>query len=349
YTWPFDFKNGMSVRQTPRKKKKILWGAFLILFGFSLIGGAWWISTRDIPQERIEDFIETEVQPELGKYSEKNKEASQRAIKRVKMAFRQYRLGVDPFVEDISSIKSRILLAWYGISDLKDKAFGDEKLQEQGEIEKFILARFSENIFSSQELNNLVSDTLEQFQDDIRANRNEFYQEVTLKWNNTGFSLLKLDFEDLVSRAEGIVLERSKKFATNSLIYGLLSIGGSEIVIKGLQVIMKPIGEWAVAKLSGLAAGKTITVAATALGTWAGPLGTVGGLVIGLTIDSFFSEKAEEKLKNSCYTLLSDMERIILYGSSDSLGLVKMLTTLIERIEEVEEQTIMASLMEVAK
>jgi hypothetical protein len=43
------------------------------------------------------------------------------------------------------------------------------------------------------------------------------------------------------------------------------------------------------------------------------------------------------------------MERIILYGSSDSLGLVKMLTTLIERIEEVEEQTIMASLMEVAK
>ena len=85
-----------------RKKKKILWGAFLILFGFSLIGGAWWISTRDIPQERIEDFIETEVQPELGKYSEKNKEASQRAIKRVKMAFRQYRLGVDPFVEDIS-------------------------------------------------------------------------------------------------------------------------------------------------------------------------------------------------------------------------------------------------------
>jgi len=337
-------KEGISM-----KKKKILWGAFLLLFGLSLIGGAWWISTRDIHQERIEDFIETEVQPELGKYSEKNKEASRRAIERIRTAFSQYRLGVDPFVEDIISIKSRLILAWYGISDLKDKAFGDEKLQEQGEIEKFILAKFSENIFSSQELNNLVLDTLEQFQDDIRANRNEFYQEVTLKWNNSSLSLLKLDFEDLVSRAEGIGIERSKKFATDSLIYGLFSIGGSEITIKVLQIFMKPIGEWAVAKLSGLAAGKTITGAATALGTWAGPLGTVGGLVIGLTIDSFFSEKAEEKLKNSCYTLLSDMERIILYGSSDSLGLVKMLTTLIERIEEVEEQTIMASLMEVAK
>jgi len=78
-------------------------------------------------------------------------------------------------------------------------------------------------------------------------------------------------------------------------------------------------------------------------------LGTVGGLVIGLTIDSFFSEKAEEKLKKSCFSLLSDMERIILYGSSDSLGLVKTLATLIERIEEVEEQTIRVSLKEVAK
>jgi hypothetical protein len=43
------------------------------------------------------------------------------------------------------------------------------------------------------------------------------------------------------------------------------------------------------------------------------------------------------------------MERIILYGSSDSLGLVKTLATLIERIEEVEEQTIRVSLKEVAK
>jgi hypothetical protein len=80
------------------------------------------------------------VQPELGKYSGKNKEASRRAIERIRTAFSQYRLGVDPFVEDIISIKSRLILAWYGISisDLKDKAFGDEKLQEQGGADVFL-------------------------------------------------------------------------------------------------------------------------------------------------------------------------------------------------------------------
>ena len=88
-------------------------------------------------------FFDSEVEPEIEKTDQLNREAAERCVRRLRGIVTEYRYRVEPFVEDLTSISTR-----FGIISRMPGGWWSE----DGRVEDYVAEKFEKHLFSEKKL-----------------------------------------------------------------------------------------------------------------------------------------------------------------------------------------------------
>ncbi|MEM6469247.1 MAG: hypothetical protein AAF802_06730 [Planctomycetota bacterium] len=267
-------------------------------------------------------FFDTQIVPVIEETQCQNIVAAERCVMRIHELLRRYRDGINPFVGEITSIKTR-----FGIL----KRMPTDWWNKDKRIEQYVEAKFAKHLFTEEELTSDLTAVLVDLHHEIQANQNRMLARVQVAMTTADLPDVTLEApaeffapisDELASYSTGqgvasvenmlgaFVLGEAGAFAARSIVAGLLA-------------------RFAPSAALSVAAGTSATVGASATGagggSLGGPIGTVvgfgAGLVIGLVIDWWMTEQFESKLKQKLNVYLDDLQSALLYGApSDRVG-----------------------------
>ena len=308
------------------------------------------------------EFFEREVLPAIAQTDQQNREAAERCIERLSRLIDQYRQGVDPFVNDLTSIKTRL-----GIVRRMPAAWW----KEDRSVEAYVQTKFEQHLFSEQQLINDVGAALDGFRDEVDANQRRMLTQIRASLEISDLPEIRVEDDDafLASVANQLQTYSSQQ-GTSSLQNGLtvlvLSEAGSYAAMSLASGLLARFGTTA-ATTAAAAGGATAgaSAAGAGSGSLAGPVGTaVGlgvGLVIGLTIDWWMTEKFEEELSGNLHQYLDRLKQSILDGPGDesgsssgaatqpSLGIKRALPELCDQLRDAYEQRFLNQIVELER
>lgn len=272
-------------------------------------------------------FFDNEVEPEIQKTDQLNREAAERCISRLKNQVAVYRHQVEPFVEDLTSLSTRL-----GIISRMPGGWWSE----DSRVEEFVAAKFEQHLFSEEKLLRDVAEILEQFRNEVDANQKRMLVNVQACLDTA--DLPEVDVQEYETFYQSVAKQLTEYSADqgsasvyNAVTVLVISEAGSYAAVTLVSGVLVRFGAMA-ATTAAAAGGVTAGASATGAGggSLAGPVGTaVGlgvGLVIGLAIDWWMTEQFEEEMELQLKDYLSSLERAILYGaespskSDDSLA-----------------------------
>lgn len=272
------------------------------------------------PEHRIVEraaFFDNEVEPEIEKTDQLNREAAERCISRLKGQVRLYRQQVEPFVEDLTSLSTR-----FGIISRMPGGWWSE----DGRVEEFVAAKFEKHLFSEKRLLDDIAGILEQFRTEVDANQNRMLVNVKSCLDVADLPEVEVDEYDKFYRSVAQELSKYSAQQGSTSVYNALTVlvmseAGSYAavsLVSGLLVRFGAMAATTAATAGGVTAGASATGAGG--GSLAGPVGTaVGlgvGLVIGLAIDWWMTEEFEDEMSLQLNDYLGSLEGAILYGSN---------------------------------
>ncbi|MDB4557818.1 hypothetical protein N9053_01580 [bacterium] len=272
-------------------------------------------------------FFDNEVEPEISKTDQFNREAAERCVRRLRGLVTEYRYQVEPFVEDLTSMSTR-----FGIISRMPGGWWSE----DGRVEDYVAEKFEKYLFSEKKLLADVAGVLEQFRSEVDANQKRMLVNVQACLDTA--DLPEVDVQEYETFYQSVAQQLSEYSAEqgsasvyNALTVLVISEAGSYAAVTLVSGVLVRFGAMAAttaAAAGGATAGATATGAGG--GSLAGPVGTaVGlgvGLAIGLAIDWWMTEQFEEEMEIQLKDYLSSLERAILYGaeradiSTDSFG-----------------------------
>ncbi len=265
-------------------------------------------------------FFGNEVEPEIKKTDQLNREAAERCVNRLRSQVTVYRHQVEPFVEDLTSLSTRFSI----ISRMPGGWWSDDS-----RVEEFVAAKFEKHLFSEEKLLNDVAVILEQFRDEVDANQKRMLVNVQACLDTA--DLPEVDIQEYETFYQSVAKQLSEYSAEqgsasvyNAVTVLVISEAGSYAAVTVVSGVLVRFGAMA-ATTAAAAGGATAGAGATGAGggSLAGPVGTaVGlgvGLVIGLAIDWWMTEQFEEEMELQLKDYLGSLERAILYGSEPSV------------------------------
>jgi hypothetical protein len=356
--------------------KSIVLPVIGIIAAIGLLLLAWWFAIRPTPtptttpdqpptpaltQAQIDAFFQSEVRPALDAYDARNKAAVDRAVERISNGVEQYREGIKPFVEDITSWGTRFGVIRRWGSDLGEKWWGDAA--NATKVHRYVSEKFERHLFSDAKLNALVAESLEQFRDDLAASQNRLHADVKAAWQKSAHAQHEVNLQKLVQQVNESVQAKSSKMATDSLTVGVVSFIAGSALEEAARALVKVI----IARVAAYIATSAATTTATSGGATAtttaavggggtvlgGPVGTVigaaAGLVVGMIADWWTTNKLEKKLTTECNEMVTGVKSQILIGTTRAPGLKYALVESLRILREGEEDALRASLQEVAQ
>jgi hypothetical protein len=228
-----------------------------------------------------------------------------------------YRRGVEPFVDDLTSISTRL-----GV--LRRMPAGWWKADRR--VEAFVEQKFETHLFSQATLIRDVAEVLNDFREEVDANQKRML--VGVRASLTTADLPEIDIDQYEPFFEAVA-EQLKEYSAAkgaSSVYSALTI----LVISetgsfaGVSVVSGLLARFGAAAATSVAAAGGVTAGATATGagsgTLAGPVGTVVGigvgLAIGLVIDWWMTEQFKEQMSDQMNQYLVSLKRAILHGQT---------------------------------
>jgi hypothetical protein len=263
-------------------------------------------------------FFDNEVKPCIDATDQLNRESAVRCIIRLRQVFRDYQRGVEPFVEDLTSISTRLGIVrrmpgnWWT---------GDSR------IETYVQQKFETHLFSQQRLCSDVSEVLERFRQEIDANQRRMLIDVRASLDTADLPEIQVDqydafFQSVAQRLQGYSADQGTTSVYNALTVLIISEAGSYAAIAVVAGLLARFGSAAAVSAAagvGATAGATATGAGT--GSLAGPVGTaVGlgvGLAVGLIIDWWMTDRFEAEMNQQMTAYLQSLEATMLRGSPE--------------------------------
>ncbi|TWU22409.1 hypothetical protein Pla52o_34650 [Novipirellula galeiformis] len=261
-------------------------------------------------------FFDREVEPEIEVTDRLNREAAERCIERVQRLVRRYHRGVAPFVNDLTSISTRLGIV---------KRMPASWWNEDNRIEDYVAKKFETHLFSEQVLASDIAGILEDFRKEIDANQKRMLVNVHASLEIADLPEVQLDsyepFYELVSqRLQSFSADQGATSVYNAIVVILISEAGSyaaTTVAAGLLARFSATAAVGAAAGAGTAAGAAATGAGG--GSLVGPVGTVVGLgvglAVGLIIDWWMTENFELKVSEQLHDYLEQLERTLLEGA----------------------------------
>jgi hypothetical protein len=307
------------------------------------------------PDDRISCSLDSEILSILAAFDARNKAAIEDAANRISDGIDDYRKGIKPFVEDISSWTTRFGVVWRIGGDYFDEWFGTPA--EKSETSAFVSERFERHLFSERKLELLLASALEQFRYDLAANRNVLHADVKAAWNKRDVAIHESKFENIAREVNLSVTAASTNMATDSVSVAALSFLGGFLIEEIAETITRAVLERAIshmatsAVLKAVSAGGTtvtLTAGGGATGAPAGPLGSVAGMSVGIlsgiVADWYLTDLLEEKLASECDEMISGVTSQVLFGTAKAPGLKQILAESITILKDAEEKALRKAL-----
>ncbi|MGI9471286.1 MAG: hypothetical protein ACR2NZ_07145 [Rubripirellula sp.] len=264
-------------------------------------------------------FFDQHVVPAIEETDALNREAAERCVVRLARVIDRYRQQVVPFVEDLTSISTRL-----GIM----KRMPGGWWSEDGRVETYVAEKFEAHLFSEQSLMRDVAEVLEQFRVEVDINQKRMLASVQASLDTADLPEVSVEeyerfFASVAKQLSSYSAEQGRSSVYNAVTVLVISEAGSYAAITIVSGLLARFG--AMAATSAVAAGGATAGASAAGaggGSLAGPVGTaVGlgvGLVIGLAIDWWMTERFEDELTLQMSDYLDTLEETILYGAPSS-------------------------------
>ena len=270
------------------------------------------------------NFFDTEVEPEIEKTDQLNREAAERCVRRLQSQVAVYRHQVEPFVEDLTSISTRFAI----ISRMPGGWWS-----EDGRVEVFVAEKFEKHLFSEDKLLDDVAVILEQFRNEVDANQKRMLVNVQACLDTADLPEVNVQEYETFYQSVAKQLRQSAAEQGSASVYDALTVlvisetvsYAAVTLVSGVLVRFGAMASTTAAAAGGATAGAGATGAGG--GSLAGPVGTgVGlavGLVIGLAIDWWMTEQFEEEMELQLNDYLASLERAILYGAESHVSSVR--------------------------
>lgn len=294
----------------------------------------------DGPDWQRQSFFDEQVVPAITRCDNANRVAVNLCIKRIKDMFEKQRQGVPGFTEDMTSWGTR----WSVV-----KRMPGDWWNESNSVTEFVSGKFEAHLFSVQSFQDGIDKALAGFRSDVAANNVRLLTQVKAAVTTSDLpSPPNLSDE----RFHQGLTERIQKFSADAGADSVTSLVVKEIIAGTggaaagqLTTLLAAQLFQAISTTATTAGGTTATttVAGGASGSAAGPWGTcVGagvGLVVGLAIDWWMTEKFEEKLQTQLITMINQMEQRVLKGSDGNPGLKAQLYEACDQFKGAYQQT----------
>ncbi len=297
------------------------------------------------------NFYDTEVEPLIIQTDELNREAADRCVARLRRVFAGYHAGVRPFVEDLTSISTRLGIV---------RRMPGNWWRKDNRIQAYVQDKFETHLFSEQKLLDDISSVLEGFRSDVDANQKHMLISVRAALGTSDLPDVNVEeyqpfFAAVSKQLQGYAAKQGTSSVMNALGVFIISEAGvfaARSVITGLLARFGTAAAVSAAAAGGATAGAS--AAGAGGGTLAGPVGTaVGfgvGLAVGLVIDWWMTEKFEAQMSRQMNLYLESLGDTILYGkpkrpqsqanlaASNQPGIVDALPVVCDRLKEAYRQ-----------
>ncbi len=262
-------------------------------------------------------FFDAEVEPRIVETDARNRQAAERCVERLRIVIEGYRRGVDPFVEDLTSISTR-----FGIARRMPAGWwkGD------GRVQNYVQEKFEKHLFSEAELMRDIAGVLNDFRSEIDANQKRMLVSVQASLSTADLPEVDIAeyepfFESVARQLRDYSAQQGTTSVYNALTVLVVSEAGSYAAITAIAGLLARFGS-TVAVSAVAAGGATVGATATGAGggSLAGPIGTVVGLgvglAVGLAIDWWMTEQFEEKMNAQMKHYLDSLEETLVHGTS---------------------------------
>lgn len=280
------------------------------------------------------EVYDREVAPLLTASAERHEQAIQRIVRLVEEEFDRFEAGVEPFVRDLTSLRTRGRVLWRSAKDW---------VGEEGEVEQLVAEAFERHLFSEDELAEFLTLALEHAAEEFEADRNKLVRDARTAVDAAGLPELELpSYEGFAADVATRLQETSRSMAKSSAWGGVGTLLLSEAAATAATALLAR----AIPALVAGAGGATVAGGASggAGGTLAGPIGTgiglVGGFLVGAVIDAWLTEGLEEELGGRLDALLEGVRRSVLFGDGDAPGLEPLLREHARLLEEVQGEVL---------
>lgn len=306
--------------------------------------------TTEPGMERARFFDET-VEPQIRKTDRLNRQASERAIKRIQQVLAGYHRGVKPFVSDLTSMSTR-----FGIV----RRMPGQWWRKDARVSAYVQEKFEKHLFSEEKLVNDIGRVLNEFKNEVRANQSRMLIDVRAALGESDLPEIKMErYEPFFRAVAKHLQEYSARRGTASVYNAVAVFVISEVgVFATRSIVSGLLARFGTAALASLATGAGATAGAAATGagggSLAGPVGTaVGfgvGIAIGLIIDWWMTDHFEAEVGNKMHRYIETLGTTILRGSvsqstngpnndpSVQPGLIEILPTVCDGLADAYRQ-----------
>lgn len=262
-------------------------------------------------------FFDEEVQPQIAETDILNREAADRCVQRLHQLIDGYHDGVDPFVEDLTSMSTRLGIV---------RRMPGNWWHDDNRIEVYVQDKFELHLFSQEKLFQDIARILDDFRGEVDANQKRMLVNIQASLTTADLPEVNLEqYKPFFASVAKRLKEYSAAQGANSVYSGLMILVASEIgSYTTITIVGGLLARFGTAAAASAAAGVGATAGAAATGagggTLAGPVGTVVGLgvglAVGLTIDWWMTEKFEAKLSLQMNQYLDSLENALMEGSN---------------------------------
>ncbi|GIW94417.1 MAG: hypothetical protein KatS3mg110_2458 [Pirellulaceae bacterium] len=278
---------------------------FILLLVFLAAVGylGWRIVYLKSPAQKL---IRTTIKPLVEKSDQQNNQAVERCVQRIHDQFDVYRSRVPEFVDDLLSLSTRGRVAW--------------RMVTGGAVEQLVREKFEARIFSADEFQNGLTETVTQFFEEVSANQNELYASVKVALGNHPDVNVQLpDLEQFRKQVSEEIVRAMENQAKGSVYQFVASMAASELAA---MVAQRLVTQLLVRVLPGVVSGMGVTAgtasAGGAGGSAVGPLGTAAGIAVGfavgMAVDWWLSSQYEKQLTDSLINYLNQTESALING-----------------------------------
>lgn len=267
------------------------------------------------PAVKRAQFYQREVEPEIFVTDGLNREAADRCIARLERVLDGYRRGVRPFVEDLTSLRTRLGIV---------RRMPGDWWSEDDRIETYVEAKFEKHLFSEQQLLDDISEVLMTFREEVDANQKRMLVNVRASLETTDLPEIDLAehepfFSDVAERLQRLSAQQGTASVQDFLAVLAVSEAGGYAATSVVAGLLARFGSAAaVSAAAGTGATAGAGAAGAGGGTLAGPVGTVVGLgvglAVGLIIDWWMTEKFEAEMSAQMDQYLLSLKRRVLHG-----------------------------------
>jgi hypothetical protein len=311
----------------------------------------------------VTQFFHDAISPPLDAALQRNRLAAERAIATLHDRFNTHRAGVMPFAEDVSGWGARLGMIGRFTVDVWDRRVnGNGKTNRVGD---YIQKKFRSHVLSEQSLQADLEAVLSQYREDLEASRNQLFAEIKLplRGSQSPIALDDSGWDRLCSDINQRAQQLNATTPRESVATGLAALGagwvGTEAAEFVTTQILACVGTTVAAEAAetAAAAGGSAMVGATSagggVGSFGGPAGTVIGvgigLVVGVAIDWWMTDRLESHLAEQCNTFLDTVEAQIVEGSGQTSGLRMSFEHAVKLADEHERQAIVDAIKEAQK